>query len=285
MTRLGILADIHGNLPALQAVRADLTAFAVDHVVVAGDSINWGPFSRQVMAAITEANWAVIRGNNEFYLLDYDTPRSPAHWESYGLPPLLLEQLDPRWTRQIAALPDALSLRFRDAPPVQVVHGLPGNPWQAIFPQTADDEVRRYLTGVAEDTVICAHSHLPLVRQVDGWQVINPGSVGVPLDGQFTASYMVLEGDSVGWHVIAHRRIPFDYEALFAEFARQDYEARFGVEARLVLEEFRTARLRLHPFIEWLKLHHPDQPYSHALVDAFLQADIEAYMPEPYRQQ
>ena len=49
MTRIAILADIHGNLPALNAVIDDMSGFKVDHVVVAGDSVNWGPFSRAVL--------------------------------------------------------------------------------------------------------------------------------------------------------------------------------------------------------------------------------------------
>src|ERR1700720_3129900 len=100
MTRLAILADIHGNLPALEAVIADLARFAVDQVVVAGDVINWGPFSAQVTARIVEAGWAVIRGNNEFYLLDYQTPRAPAAWndrEQWPLLPWLRQQLAGRW--------------------------------------------------------------------------------------------------------------------------------------------------------------------------------------------
>ena len=70
MTRLAVLADLHGNLPAFEAVRTDLAQFSVDRVVVAGDLINWGPSSAEVAARVLEAGWAVIRGNNEFYLLD-----------------------------------------------------------------------------------------------------------------------------------------------------------------------------------------------------------------------
>ncbi len=71
MTRLAILSDIHGNLPALEAVMADMAQFVVDHVIVAGDSINWGPFSREVVETVLLNNWAAVRGNNELYLLDY----------------------------------------------------------------------------------------------------------------------------------------------------------------------------------------------------------------------
>ena len=53
MTRLAVLADIHGNLPALKAVIDDMAQFEVDHVVVAGDSVNWGPFSCEVLELAT----------------------------------------------------------------------------------------------------------------------------------------------------------------------------------------------------------------------------------------
>ena len=77
MTRIAVLADIHGNLPALNAVIDDMARFAVDHVVVAGDSVNWGPFSREVLEIIAARKWAVIRGNNAYYALDYATGRAP----------------------------------------------------------------------------------------------------------------------------------------------------------------------------------------------------------------
>jgi predicted phosphodiesterase len=85
MTTLAILSDLHGNLPALEAVLAELAPLGVDQVIVAGDVINWGPFSAQVTARVIERGWAPIRGNNEFYLLDYSTPRAPCRLAGYSL--------------------------------------------------------------------------------------------------------------------------------------------------------------------------------------------------------
>jgi len=70
MTKLAILSDIHGNLPALEAVISDMENFEVDHVIVPGDVISFGPFSRQTAELVTEKGWPVIRGNNEFFLID-----------------------------------------------------------------------------------------------------------------------------------------------------------------------------------------------------------------------
>jgi predicted phosphodiesterase len=283
MTRLAVLSDIHGNLPALEAVMDDMAAFTVDQVVVAGDSVNWGPFSAQVMEIITRNHWSVIRGNNEYYLLDYDTPRAPESWRVFTMPPILHEQLGDHWTNVIAGLPDTLSLRFRDAPPLRVVHGIPNNPWQAITPNTSDEMVRIRLTGVGETMIIGGHSHIAMDRQVDGWHILNPGSVGVPLDGSFSASYMIIESNTDGWTVIAQRRVPFDVDILLREFERQQFIDRCGVQARLVVEEFRSARMRLDPFVNWLKATYPGEKISDTRLDEFLLSDVESFVPELYR--
>ena len=63
MTRLAIVADIHGNLPALEAVIKDMVQYQVDQVIVAGDVVGFGPFSEAVLERITELRWPVIRGS------------------------------------------------------------------------------------------------------------------------------------------------------------------------------------------------------------------------------
>ncbi len=284
MTRLAVLADIHGNLPALEAVIDDMAQFNVDHVVLAGDSINWGPFSREVIEIIAARGWKAIRGNNELYVLDYCTERAPAHWSTFTMPPYLHAQLGDRWVNTIATMPDTLQLRFRDAPPLRLFHGIPDDPWTAIYPSDSGARIRRWLDGVAEHTVIAAHSHVAMERHVADWQIFNPGSVGVPLDGEHSASYMILESDQRGWELIAHRRVDFDPARLIDEFERQDFVARCGVTGCLVIEEFRAARLYLAPFIIWKGKHYPEQEDSFALLREFLALDdIDDYLPAPYR--
>ena len=285
MTRLAILADIHGNLPALQAVIQDMAQYDVDQVVVAGDSVNWGPFSRQALDTIDPLGWAVIRGNNELYVLDYCTERAPQHWSTFTMPPFLHRQLGASWVNRIAAMPDTLQLRFRDAPAIRVFHGIPGNPWIAIYPDSSEEHVRKWLDETCEQTIIAAHSHVALERHVAGWHIFNPGSVGVPLDGEHSASYMILEGSSQGWELAAHRRVPFDLAPLFAEFEQLDFAARAGVTGRLVIEEFRTARLYLAPYIVWKQSAHPDRDDSIELLDEFLSlSDRSEFTPPPYRE-
>lgn len=289
MTRLAVLSDIHGNLPALEAVLTDLRQFTVDHVVVLGDVINWGPFNREVLERVLNAGWSVVRGNNELYLLDYETPRAPESWQAFTMPPWLHAQVG-MYLPELSCWPDTLQLRFRDAANVRAFHGLPDNPWRAIHPLTPSDDAENLLAPVAEGTVLAGHSHLALDAQIGRWHVLNPGTVGCPLDGWFGASYMLLEGDWDGWRATL-RRVPCDFSACVREFERQDFVGHVGPIGRLIIEEFQICRLRLYPFKPWVAAHYPgvfprDHDLSDAVIDEFLALDedtMEAYMPPEYR--
>jgi predicted phosphodiesterase len=259
-----------------------MAAFKPDHVIVAGDIVNWGPFSAEVTDIVTREGWAVMRGNNEFYLLDYNTPRQPPHWKNYTLLPWLHEQLTGRWHNIISAWPDELTLCYPDAPPVKVIHGLPGNPWRGLHPLLSDDEIAAHLEPIRENTVIAAHTHLTMERRVGRWHLINPGTVGAPLDGEMAARYMIVDGDGDGWRA-TFRKLAYDTASLFAEFERQRFVERFGITAELVVKEFVTGRLWVYPFILWMRAHAPEQTESRELLAQFLASDVWAYTPPEYR--
>lgn len=284
MTRLAVLADVHGNLPALDAILDDLAGRRVDQVIVAGDVINWGPFSARVLERIAREGWAVLRGNHEFYLLDYDTPRAPALWGDpvrFPLLPRLRRELGGHWQTRIAAWPDTLRLCFPDAPPLRVVHGSPRSPWEGLS-HTADGRAAEMLAGVEEETVVAGHTHRAVDRAVGRWRILNPGSAGVPLDGCFSASYLLLDGDADGWRP-TFRRVPFDYAPLFAEFERGRFVEECGVIGWLVREEFRTARLQIVPFLRWHAARCPDAPLTLDLLDAYARIDPWDYTPAGFQ--
>jgi predicted phosphodiesterase len=279
MTRLAILADIHGNLPALEAVLADLATFPVDGVVVAGDLINWGPFSATVVERAISEGWAVIRGNNEFYLLDYDTPRAPAAWADptqYTMLPWLRRQLAGPLHTRIAAWPDTLSICPPDAPPLRILHGSAHSNSEGIVPQVTTAELAVLLDGVQEETVVAAHTHLPFDRRIGRWHLLNPGSVGVPLQGELAASYLLLEGDHTGW-CGTFQRVPIDNAALFAAFVETGFAAECGVVGELVIDEFRTARLQVLPFLLWRQATCPTAPFDAATLARFRAIAPPAY--------
>ncbi len=286
MTRLAVMSDIHANMPALRAVIDDLLSQEVDHVIVAGDIINWGPQSVAVLERILSEGWALIRGNHELYLLDANTPREPDLWKQHGytLPSYLRKTIKGRLFNVIAALPDTLQLRYPDAPPVRVYHGTPGNPWVGIYPATTEDQIRELLKGVEETTVILAHTHLTLDRQVDDWHILNPGSVGNPLDGEPAAKYMILNGDAEGWKAEL-RRVDYDRELVYKAFRQERLEAQVGITAYLVEAEIRESRVRAYACQKWAKETHPDKQLNRELADYFLHnVDVVKYLPENYVQ-
>jgi predicted phosphodiesterase len=271
MTNIAILSDIHGNLPALEAVLADLANFDVDHVIVPGDVISFGPFSRQTAELVIDKGWSVIRGNNEYFLIDYKTPRAPAEWDDpiqFAPTVWLYRQFDHRLKTIIGSWPDMLNLHFLDAPTILVCHGTPASPWETIYCTMTDEEIEKILGDVEASYVICGHTHLLMDRLSGRWRIFNPGSVGVPLDGIFSASYMLLEGNEGGW-TPTFRRVPFDYEAVFAEFERSGYNKESGPIGRLVLEVYKTAR-PLFGFLRWREMHKPEFPLTYELVEEYL---------------
>lgn len=270
MTKLAVLSDIHANLPALEAVLNDLSQFSVDFVIVAGDVINFGPFTQQVVQRVIENKWSVIRGNGELFLLDYGTPRAPQEWNDpveFPIPPWLNRQLDSNSKNTIATWPDTLTLRFSDAPPIRVVHGTPQSHWNSLYPILTDEKIAELLKDVEEKTIIAGHTHLPLDRHSGRWHLLNPGSAGVPLDGQFTASYMLLDGNENGWGP-TFRRVAFDYKPLFQEFEHLGFVEECGVIGQLIVDVFKTARPQFG-FLDWRKRYYPNELMSMELLDEY----------------
>ena len=282
MTRLAVLSDIHSNLPALEAVLDDLKQFNVDQIIVAGDVVNWGPFSRQVMERLADLPCAIIRGNNELYLTDWQTSRAPEHWKIFTLPPYTIGQLGDQWMNVISSWPDTLSLRFRDASAIRVVHGSPRSPFEPILPITSNSDIETMLEGVGETTIITAHSHLALDRQVNNWHILNAGSVGNPLDGNMTASYMLFESYGDHWQA-TQRRAAFDSQRVLDEFERTNFIEQCGVVGYLVVQEYRSARLEVLPFLEWWRKHYPNEPQSMAMLEPFSKVNKRDYMPPDYQ--
>ncbi len=191
--------------------------------------------------------------------------------------------MTPGWQR-IGVMPDELTLRFADAPPLRVLHGAPGDPFNAVTRRhEMRPEARALLAGVAERSVVSGHYHLSFERQLADWQIINPGAAGAPMDGLRAASYAILEGDASGWRV-EHRRVAVEFAPIFAEFERQDFVGRCGVTGLLLVEQFRQARPLIPAFRRWQREHYPETAWSMKQAEAFLASgQLWHYLKPTYR--
>lgn len=282
--RLAILADIHGNSFALEAVAAQLEKLQPDDVIVNGDIINATPFSGEVIDFLRNKDWRVIRGNHEFYYLDFAGGRAPDSWQSaerWGQLHWLMEQLSPDQGAYLAALPDLLSLYYPTAEPLLVTHGVPGNNRMGFIERTSDETILGGISQVQQQTFVNAHSHVQIDRMVNEqaisasegpadplafldktsapptrvWHVINPGSVGLPLNGDVRAQFAVLESVSPdeipgGWRV-SHYRVPYDRRPVLEAFISRGMLEAGGVISELFYWELVTAEREIPYFFIW----------------------------------
>ncbi len=305
--RLAVIADLHGNLPALEAAVADFMPWRPDYVVLAGDLINAAPFSVEVVEYAMAQDWLVIRGNHEFYLLDFGSQRvhsvvqHEARWQALHA---LQADMPAHLIRYLAALPDDLTLLFPQCEPLRVLHGLPGDPRAGVYPHNLDPYVTGLLQRVAQHTLITAHTHLqgegriprgqeaPSPRSPNPpfkseelraahWHVINPGSVGLSLNGCPDAHYALMESvadapEGTGWRVTL-RHVAYDRVRTLQAFFERGFLDAGGPILELFYWEIVSADQEILPFMAWARRHGFD---SH--VD--LQTALQAYKQETRRE-
>jgi predicted phosphodiesterase len=254
MEKIAILADIHGNLAALQAVIADLDAWAPDLVVVAGDTVNRGPLSRAcldlVLELVAERGWRLLRGNHERYVLSYDGERQnfPQSGPLYELSRVIA------WTHAqvaahvatLAALPEHLQLEL-DVGRLAVYHASTRHDRDGLTRRASEAELRAQIDPGA--AIFCAgHTHVPFVRRLDQTLVVNVGAVGLPFDGDRRAAYARLTRRRTGW-TAKIIRLPYDVEATARACHTSGMLESVGPHGRLMLREIETAQSLLYDFI------------------------------------
>lgn len=263
--KVAVLSDIHGNLPALEAVISDIDAWGPDSVIVDGDIINRGPMSGACLDLITERHerdgWHILRGNHEEFVLDCADPDQPTHgpeFEMKRFAHFALEQVAAK-VAFLYALPDVYEHAGPDGQLLRVAHASMRSNRDGIYPMTPDDELRKQIAP-APAVFVTAHTHRPLARRVDDTLVVNVGSVGSPFDGDRRPSYGRFTWRDGRWDAdIA--RVDYDYRQIEADYVRSGFLEHGGPLAQVMLVELRMARGLIH---RWAAL------YEEALLDGRL---------------
>ncbi len=221
--RIAVLADIHGNAPALRAVLRELDAEPVDALVVAGDVVG-GPRSLavlQMLAARAEPTlW--IAGNAEREAIAVFDGARPAEDEAGRAAAWSAGELDQRWRDALASWPISLALDG-----VRFCHGSPRRDDEILTRSTPEPVLREALADVAEALVVGGHTHQQVVRE--GYA--NAGSVGMPYEGRAGAFWMVVaDGEP------QPRETSYDVEAAAAELRATGYPDVEGHLAESLLE-------------------------------------------------
>lgn len=193
--KLAVISDIHGNLPALDAVLADIQSQRVDQILNLGDIVSGGLFPAETADRLMSLNIPTIRGNHERQLLEQELSDMSlsdshafkslraAHWE---------------WLKKLPA-----ELTFSEE--ILMVHGVPGDDLIYLLEEVTASGVKpsseaRVLSLIAsrsESLILCGHTHIPRkMRLADGRLIVNPGSVGLQAYNDDTPCAHVMESSS-----------------------------------------------------------------------------------------
>jgi putative phosphoesterase len=213
--RVAAISDIHGNLPALEAVLAEIELESVDGIVVVGDIVS-GPWPAEVFDLIANAGALVVRGNADRLTLDGGEGEIGA-WSA--------ERLGDR-REAVAAWPLTVELAVEGLGSVLACHATPTSDDPIYTRVTPEEDLARLLAGVGADVVVCGHTHIQYDRTLsNGLRIVNPGSVGMPYEGKRGAFWALLGPD------VELRCTGYDVEAAVAAMRGRGAP---NVEAQLI---------------------------------------------------
>jgi len=203
--RLAVYSDVHGNLPALEAVLEAIERHQVDGYIFAGDLVGL-PQSNQTIARMRQVGGWMIRGNMDIYQLSYLDGDAPPYWHTSQ------QWAMTRWTSQnlsqtsldfLRELPEQLVVELPNVAPIRVVHGSPRHISESIFPED-QAHLDAMLALVDEPVLICGHIHQAWQAERNGRLALNPGAVCGPLNGEPGAQYAILTWKDGAWQVEHH---------------------------------------------------------------------------------
>jgi protein phosphatase len=214
---IALIADIHGNFDALNAVLADLADHHYDQLVIAGDLVSHGPQPAETLSRIRELNVPTIFGNGECDVIEANPNKHSAYW--------VRQQIGENGTMYLASLP----FSHRITPPhgnspdtdLLIVHATPTSvtdflilepqPLGTVYTSTTPEHIAKEMLGDARaNLIVYGHIHYASSGIVGSQRLTSIGAVGFPFDGNPQAAYALATWDGIQWHV-KHHRVSYDY--------------------------------------------------------------------------
>lgn len=231
--RVAAIYDVHGNLPALEAVLAEIRHERVDALVVGGDVLP-GPMPRETMDRLLGLDFPVhfIHGNGDRVVLQClegrafdEVPeefRDTIYWTA--------ERLQSEHQAALSSWPSTLRMRVSGPGEVLFCHASPRNDTELFTRATPSDRLAPLFARAAADIVVCGHTHMQFDRSMRGVRIVNAGSVGMPFSQPSGAYWLLIGGD------VEFRRTPYDVEGAAARLRSTGYPHVENLVLRYVLE-------------------------------------------------
>jgi putative phosphoesterase len=216
--RVALLADVHGNAPALAAVLREAKSENVDLLVHAGD-LTWGPLVEESLELVRDYDGRIefVRGNADRAVLELadgtrNDPTDRDQWMS--------AHHDTEAVALLRSFSDHVVVEVDGLGVVRVCHGSPRGDTECVTVATPETRVREFMADVEETIVATAHTHVQFDRRVDEIRLLNPGSVGLPYEGRPGAFWALLGPD------VELRRTDYDLSETIAAYRETDDPAR-----------------------------------------------------------
>ncbi|ACO46463.1 fructose-bisphosphatase class III [Deinococcus deserti] len=271
--RLAIIADIHGNADALNAVLTDVRQQGVDRLIVNGDVVNRGPDSVEVMETLLD--WPDVSfslGNHDDLLRLWDarSGQLPLDWFAdpvWGATDWSARQLDAAGLLHVPdQWPMVLTVSQPGMPDVRIAHGTADHYRESLSERTpvARVQVLRSQGAGEAGVLVGSHIHRPAQAIIDGTLVLNTGAVGAPANRDPRAQYLMLSASAQGW-IPEFRAIPYDRQGVLRRFETSGL-LDTGLSAQIFRDEVISARSLYTPFWQWTEEgNHPRTPATWAL--------------------
>ena len=216
--RVAVLADVHGNATAFEAVLDELERDAPDLVVHCGD-LTWGPLPLETLELADRLGdrFLCVRGNAERNLVEVaarlaeDTGADVRPREAW-----MVRAHGARGLERVAQFPETVEIEVDGLGLVLCTHGSPRSDEECVTVETPEARLAEALAGVDADVVVTAHTHLQYERSVLRKRLLNPGSVGMAYEEE-PGAYWALLGPG-----IEHRRTPYDRDEAEARYRATD---------------------------------------------------------------
>ncbi len=275
--RYALISDIHGNLPALEAVLADIEHQAVDHILVLGDYVGDLPWPNEEVERLRSLpNATVIAGNHEGYMVDLHR-QDASTWIYEQFAPLYwnYRTLTQENLAYLMALPQRVELPMPDGTVLSMEHVLPIHRMQPKVlpmhssqygkgrptPYTHQDhlthgreavlahgEAAAWIARQPRGVQTFGHSHLQWHMEHQGYWLVNPGSCGLPTDHRPGAPYTILTYTGQGW-TVEERRAVYDIDGTVAALKASTLFEQAEIWCRVIIQELRTGVEQIGDFL------------------------------------
>lgn len=257
--KIAIIADIHGNLHALDAVLKDLEQHDIDRLIVNGDSVNRNPNSHKVLErlqSLTAPKAELVLGNHDdlMCLWDNRSDKLPSEWfnDPFWLGTAwVVEQLKNNdWLDLLANLDMTLKIEDDEAGNILISHGSPRHYREGYGRYMHDEELSEIIQMHPAHIYVGSHTHRTMTRSYGNHRILNTGAIGTPFNGDPRAQYLLLTKVNAEWQ-IDFQAIAYNRKAAIEDFETSGYLAEGGLSARIFYEELCRAKALYGSFWGW----------------------------------